>query len=92
MSRYERLGDQFKDSRNAARMLPRGMRRGLGQAEDLGSKIKLVANAVAAGAEVLEKPATPPAPAAAVSVDIPYVPVAIGVIAVVAAFYFLKKK
>ena len=86
---YERLGDQFQDSRNAARILSRNMR-GLGQTEDLGSKIKLVANAVAAGASALETPA--PASGPAVSVDIPYVPIGLGILAVVAVFYFLKKK
>jgi len=73
--------------------------RGLGMStEDLGSKLKLVAGAVSAGATALENPQAAAAALQqqqqpqAVSVKIPYVPIVLGVLAVGALYFLMKKK
>ena len=91
---YERLGDQFQNSRAAVKMLPKQFRSRLGQLpEDLGSKIMTVTKAIEAGAATLEKPKAPVAePTKAVSVDIPYIPVALAVVGIIGIVLLLRKK
>lgn len=92
MASYERMENQFGDAKRAINYLPKNMKSHLGQAEDLGAKIATVTSAVEAGAARLRSPQTPaPAPTSAVSVDIPYIPMVLGVGAVVGLYLLLKK-
>ena len=88
---YERLSDQFTDSQNAVNLLPKNMRSPLGQLpEDLGSKIAAISSAVGTGAEKLAPPKAPEATKKVISVEMPYIPMALGVAVVVGLFFLFR--
>jgi len=100
MAHYEQMANQFGDAKRAVNYLPKNMRSHLGQADTL-NRVTSVANTVAAGAQQLSQPlavVTEAVTAAkdaaaptksAVSVNIPYISIVLGVLAVV---FLLKKK
>lgn len=89
MAHYERMENQFGDSKRAVNYLPKNMRGRFGQLpEDLGGRIATVTSAIAAGAAKLETPKAK----AVVSVDIPYIPVVLGSVVVIGAYFLLKNK
>jgi len=93
MAHYEQMKNQFGDAKRAVNYLPKNMRSRFGQLpEDLGGKIATVTSAIAAGVAKLEPPKAPEPPKAAVSVDIPYIPVVLGSLVVIGAYFLLKKK
>ena len=97
MASYERMENQFGDAKRAVSYLPKNMRvRQLSGPENF---LQAAAQGLQAGiapkvpaATTAEKAADTDAAKGAVSIDIPYIPIAIGISVVVGAFFLLKKK
>jgi hypothetical protein len=90
---YVNMGEQFGDAKRAVNYLPKNMRSRLGQTADdlaqIGKKMTAVTTAAEAVARKMENPVPPAAPAVkAVSVKIPYTPIALGIAAVLAVVIF----
>jgi hypothetical protein len=89
------MGEQFGDAKRAVNYLPKNMRSRLGQTADdlaqIGKKMTAVTTAAETVARKMENPVPPAVPAKAVSVKIPYTPIALGIAAVLAVVIFSQK-
>jgi len=94
---YVNMGEQFGDSKRAVNFLPKNLRSRLGQSSDdmaqMGSKLRTVTTVVEAAAAKMEKPPVAPVPPvkSAVSVNIPYTPIALGIAAILAVVIFSNR-